>query len=96
MPARDGTGPMGQGPMTGGGFGHCGREAKGSYGRRGMGFAGRQGRRYLSGGGDEPATGSMEAHRIKEEIQGLKDRIEALNSKLSKLSGTGGISCIAV
>lgn len=23
MPGRDGTGPMGQGPMTGGGFGYC-------------------------------------------------------------------------
>lgn len=23
MPGRDGTGPMGQGPMTGGGFGFC-------------------------------------------------------------------------
>jgi len=40
MPARDGTGPLGQGPMTGRGFGPCGMglgwRRKFGYGR-GMG-----------------------------------------------------------
>lgn len=42
MPNQDGTGPLGQGPMTGGGFGPCG--AGSGYGaarsgsRRGRGF----------------------------------------------------------
>lgn len=47
MPYRDGTGPMGRGPMTGRGFGYCGAGAGFvpgygmGYGRgfgRGMGF----------------------------------------------------------
>lgn len=44
MPGRDGTGPMGEGSMTGGGFGPCGSgrgTGRGSFGRgggRGMGM----------------------------------------------------------
>lgn len=43
MPNRDGTGPMGQGPMTGRGSGNCG---KGNGQRRGMGFG--QGKGFQS------------------------------------------------
>lgn len=50
MPATDGTGPMGQGPMTGGGFGRCNPNAESAvYGGRGMGRRmgrGRVNRRY--------------------------------------------------
>ena len=41
MPYKDGTGPMGQGPMTGRGMGPCGRGAGFGRGRgfgRGMGY----------------------------------------------------------
>ncbi len=38
MPAGDGTGPWGQGPMTGRGAGYCaGYDAPGYFGRRGGG-----------------------------------------------------------
>lgn len=46
MPGRDGTGPTGQGAMTGGGFGPCGSgrgASRGFFGRgsgRGMGMGG--------------------------------------------------------
>ncbi len=33
MPGRDGTGPRGTGPMTGGGFGPCGRGRRGRFGQ---------------------------------------------------------------
>ena len=43
MPRFDGTGPMGQGPMTGGGFGYCGpggrAQSMGGFGR-GRGYRG--------------------------------------------------------
>jgi len=42
MPGYDRTGPWGQGPMTGGGFGFCGGADTPGYGRlRGNRFAGR-------------------------------------------------------
>ena len=43
MPGFDGTGPLGEGPMTGGGFGHCGTGRRSPLGPRGMGFPGRFG-----------------------------------------------------
>jgi len=41
MPRQDGTGPSGQGPMTGRGLGPCGRGLRRGFGRgfgRGMGW----------------------------------------------------------
>ena len=46
MPGLDGTGPMGEGPMTGGGFGYCVSENMPRYGGYGRGFA-----RFGRGGG---------------------------------------------
>jgi hypothetical protein len=60
MPGFDGTGPRGDGPMTGGGFGYCGTPGyRGSYGYgnapyRGLGRGGRPwggGRGFGYGGG---------------------------------------------
>jgi hypothetical protein len=41
MPGFDGSGPLGEGPMTGGGFGYCGSGRRASYGARGRGFQSR-------------------------------------------------------
>jgi len=41
MPGFDRTGPLGQGPMTGGGFGHCAGNYNPEYGTGGRGFYGR-------------------------------------------------------
>jgi len=57
MPGFDGTGPMGMGPMTGGGRGYCAvpmRDWRGPYGGRGFG-RGRGWRRGWFGYG--PARG---------------------------------------
>ena len=43
MPGFDGTGPLGQGPMTGGGFGYCGTNRRPGYALGGRGFFGRFG-----------------------------------------------------
>ena len=50
MPAGDGTGPLGAGPMTGRGMGFCGRDAAPGWAYPGPGrrFFGREGR---GGGG---------------------------------------------
>lgn len=40
MPGFDGTGPLGEGPMTGGGFGYCGTGGRPGYGFRGRAFYG--------------------------------------------------------
>jgi hypothetical protein len=43
MPGFDGTGPSGEGPMTGGGFGYCGTGRRSPLGLGGMGLRGRFG-----------------------------------------------------
>ena len=70
MPGFDGTGPMGQGPMTGGGFGYCGPgnraqsmrgfgRGRGYRGGFGPGFGrGRGFGRGFGGQGFQPAWGS--------------------------------------
>lgn len=45
MPGYDGTGPRGEGPMTGGGFGYCAGDVRPIFGRaRGFGRGGGFGR----------------------------------------------------
>jgi hypothetical protein len=46
MPGRDGTGPMGMGPMTGRGAGNCAGYAATEFANRGVGFG-----RGMGGGG---------------------------------------------
>lgn len=48
MPGFDGTGPRGQGPLTGGGRGYCTGAAPGPWGRRGGGRGWRN-RYYATG-----------------------------------------------
>ncbi len=77
MPARDGTGPLGRGPRTGGGRGRCadgdlppgrGRGGRCGWGRgRGTGY----GRR----GGAAQATDTTS--RLMERIRDLEARLDA-------------------
>jgi len=53
MPGRDGTGPLGEGQMTGGGFGFCRSGARvysRNFSRTGMGLGMRNGEGGLRGG----------------------------------------------
>lgn len=80
MPWRDGTGPMGAGPMTGRGMGPCGRGAGSGFGRGfGRGFAWRQ---Y----NPQPARQPMQIQYTKEdEVADLKAEKELLERDLKAI-----------
>ena len=86
MPAFDGTGPQGKGPLTGRGMGSC----KGGVGRQGgmrRGFGcGRIIRRGLGrffGGGQTWSKIDLEDYKkaLKEEIEDVDKEIEETNKK---------------
>lgn len=73
MPNRDGTGPMGNGPQTGRGYGSCGQGQKLGMGRgqdRGMG------RGYGRFRSEETYSGVLEE---------IKATLGKVNERLSKL-----------
>ena len=75
MPYRNGTGPNGQGPMTGRGMGPCAGGARAMGGRgMGMGFGGRRGMGRGMGMGFAPP---VYAAPTKEMLQSEKAMLEA-------------------
>lgn len=78
MPGQDGTGPMGQGPMTGRGLGPCGLGWRrwGQGGGRGLGrlFGWRQ-----------PQTKQDQAQALKDYLEALKEEAEDVQKKLEEL-----------
>jgi len=94
MPGGDGSGPMGQGPMTGGGFGPCGGGA--GYGARGGGYGrggGGYGRGFGRGQGFRnrrwAAAWPDQAEAAPEEpgvLQRLTDEVERLKSRIAELT----------
>ena len=79
MPRRDGTGPMGEGPMTGRKFG----QRRGFGKRRGKGF-GRQA--DVSFYADEaPQPGQNEAEMLRQEAQHLEAALEEIKNRLAQL-----------
>lgn len=80
MPGFDGTGPQGQGPMTGGGFGRCTHTA--GYGMRPrFGRGNGQGRRWGTG----YAAGTPAAMAPADRKQILDDQITSLMQELEEL-----------
>jgi len=85
MPGFDGTGPMGQGVMTGRGLGPCSR---GYAIRRDRGFGFRK---IMPTQSVEPTkeqetqTLENEAKAIEEEQKLLKQELEAINKKVNEL-----------
>ncbi len=69
MPNRNGTGPMGNGPMSGRGMGRCGG-GRGAGNGRGLGLARR-------GVFQAPVAG-------QDETQTLKDRVAELEKRLNE------------
>ena len=102
MPGFDGTGPMGQGPMTGGGFGYCGAgyraRTMGGFGRgRGAGRGFRAGfGRGLGGRAFQRAWGSgygpadREAYYMDpaEKVDVLREEAAALQAELDSINRT--------
>lgn len=74
MPAKDGTGPMGQGPMTGRGLGPCGD----GYTRgRGRGY-------WCRFGGQRTFTREEEPSAIKADIEWLRGELKAAEERLKQ------------
>lgn len=100
MPGFDRTGPMGAGPMTGGGRGRC-LGADVAYGRpyfrnrgagngRGMGYSCGFGR----GGWNRavnatyPMSAGEEINRLKAEAAFIKNDLDRINRQISNLEGS--------
>lgn len=80
MPFRDGTGPQGQGPMTGRGFGPCGDGR--AFGRR-FGFGRGGGRGFRRGWGfwARPASKEQEKEELASYKKELELELEAVKSE---------------
>jgi len=89
MPGGDGTGPMGMGPMTGGGRGYCAVPIKSfrkPFGGRGLG----RGRRWRNRHGSVGLPGWMRVDQEviqEEDISILKDHAEDLKQQLASMQG---------
>ena len=70
MPRFDGSGPMGYGPMTGRGFGPCGRGFRRGYGR---GFYPRA------------PTKAEEKRFLEDEKKALQEDLKQIDAKLREL-----------
>jgi hypothetical protein len=83
MPGFDGTGPSGEGPMTGGGFGYCRPGRRSAYGPGSASFGGRFGaRRGFSGFGR--GLGRIYFNRMPAYIN-RQSRTSAANTELAML-----------
>ncbi|WP_457571626.1 DUF5320 domain-containing protein [Desulfovulcanus sp.] len=98
MPGFDGTGPMGQGPMTGRGLGRCTGFAGGGGFRRGFGlgmgrgFGRGLGRRFGWGAGYgyapvAPVTPEEEKSLLTNQISALENQLEYLKKRLGEIEG---------
>ncbi len=95
MPARDGTGPFGNGPI-GRGLGPCGEGWQGNDQPFGLGLSNRRGRRFGNfsqrrgwwGNPNVPATDSQ-IQSLQNQQNWLKERLEIVTRKIEDL-GKGG------
>jgi len=81
MPGRDGTGPLGLGPLTGRGFGPCGL----GLGWRSRFGAGRGLGRYF-GGWYWPQSNKEKARALQEYKQALKEELEDVEKEEADLT----------
>ena len=76
MPRRDGTGPMGQGSMTGRGMGLCG----GGF-RRGMGFGRGQGQGRRCTNKDEQVALEEEVGILEQELTEAREELSSIKNQ---------------
>lgn len=83
MPGRNGTGPLGQGTMTGRGLGFCrsanqADNSRGLSGGRGLGAGSRRNRRFCRANADKKSL-------LTEEKKLLQARLEKVNQQLEDI-----------
>ncbi|KPK14759.1 MAG: hypothetical protein AMK69_28235 [Nitrospira bacterium SG8_3] len=97
MPGFDGTGPLGQGAMTGGGFGYCGSGRRPGYGLGGRGLG--RGRRLSRGmgpgygyrrpigsyGWTRGVDANTELAGLEREADDLKGYLKVLEARMAEL-----------
>ncbi len=77
MPGRDGTGPMGRGPLTGRGLGFC--RVSRPAGRLGMGIG------FRRGLGNSFYVGASDRKQdLEEQREVLKDQLDWINQELDR------------
>lgn len=91
MPRRDGSGPVGQGPLTGRGLGNCTGVQNTAYGygrglgmRQGAGCGRGFGRFYTAA--PTPITYASQKDLLTAQQNDLKNRLEIINSQLNNLA----------
>lgn len=95
MPGRDGSGPTGRGPMTGGGFGNCGGGRAGGqgFGRgAGQGGMGRGIRRMFQAGGrfgfnapNQDSDAAVENRQLMRQNEALRMELDAIMKRLDEM-----------
>ena len=83
MPRFNGTGPNGQGPLTGRGFGPCGQGLG-----TGRGFGRGYGRGYgrgFGGGYNAPITEQQEKEMLTGNMNALQEELEAMKKRIKEL-----------
>lgn len=90
MPRGDGTGPVGDGPMSGRGFGSCAGANAGGYGA-GTGYGFGRGRRFGCRQGygmnyaADPATAKPKKELLEEQKQLLQNKLDIISKQLENL-----------
>ncbi|MCK4391184.1 MAG: DUF5320 domain-containing protein [Desulfobacterales bacterium] len=91
MPGFDGTGPFGEGPMTGGGFGYCGTGRRPGYGFRGRPFYGRFGagrgfgRSFGPYGSPWAVESRTELAELRREADDLKAYLKDVEARIAEV-----------
>lgn len=89
MPGGDGTGPTGQGPMTGWGRGRCGG-GRGAGRGRGLGRGWGAGGRFGDAGAAVPAAPAPAAAPEGADLEALRRQVAALGRALGDLEARIG------
>ncbi len=102
MPGFNGTGPRGQGPRTGGGFGYCypvagqtdGQDQVYGVGRGGVPRGGGRGRGRHAGrgrmvaGAPTPITPAEELAQLQQQSQAMQQQLTVIQSRIEELTAT--------
>lgn len=93
MPRRDGSGPMGQGPLTGRGMGNCSGSGRGFFGMgrgRGMGMGFNFGR-FFGRGANNSLSKTDELGQLKTQANVLEQDLETVKQRIDEIEKSEGV-----